>query len=248
MLYALADGSTVAQREGDGPLDVIFLHGWGRSGRDFTEVQRQCLAPGTSSMAIDLPGFGSSPPPTQAGGARHYASLLSEALFSDIERPVTLVGHSFGGRVAAVLAARHPGIMRGVVFTGAPLVRVASPKKAPIGYRAIRWGARHGFVPEGRLEQARQKYGSADYRAASGTMRDVLVATLAETYEEELAQLTVPTLWVWGANDADVPPLVAERASALVAGPSSVRVLAGVGHLVPTESPESLAQAVRDLA
>ena len=97
-----------------------------------------------------------------------------------------------------------------------------------------------------RMESARQRFGSTDYRNASGILRDVLVAMVNESYEPELAQLRAPVLMVWGSNDVDVPIEVAERASALISSPHTLRVVAGVGHLLPTEAPRELASVVRE--
>jgi pimeloyl-ACP methyl ester carboxylesterase len=44
---------------------------------------------------------------------------------------------------------------------------------------------------------------------------------------------------VWGAEDREVPVVVAEKARALL-GEASLEVLPGVGHFVPLEAPESL--------
>ena len=95
------------------------------------------------------------------------------------------------------------------------------------------------------MEAARQKYGSRDYRNATGVMRDVLVASVNESYEDELARLDVPVTLLWGEEDREVPLDVATRASALLdARRTRLQSLRGVGHLVPTEAPDELANVV----
>ena len=101
VLQAFANGSLVGHAHGEGPVEVVWLHGWGRSGADFDASAARL---GHASLALDLPGFGGSSPPDHAGGARLYADLLRPVL-AGLGRPVVLVGHSFGGRVATVLAA-----------------------------------------------------------------------------------------------------------------------------------------------
>ena len=81
-------------------------------------------------------------------------------------------------------------------------------------YRAVRLARRLRLVPEGTLEQARRRHGSADYRAATGVMRQVLVRVVGESYEEELSAVACPVHLVWGAEDRVVPVAVAERALA----------------------------------
>ncbi len=232
---------------GPGPIDVVFLHGWARRGRDFAAVQQRLAARGWSSVALDLPGFGSSPPPSVAGGARYYATLVAPVL-AELASPVVLVGHSFGGRIATVIAAQHAEHLRAVVLCGAPLLRTQAPTRPPWRYRALRSLHRRGWVSDERLEAAKRRYGSSDYRASSGIIRDVLVATVAEGYEDELRRLRIPVTFVWGELDGEAPVAVARLADELVppslAPRARVRVLGGVGHLVPLEDPESLVAAV----
>lgn len=246
MLRAYGDGKLFGEPYGEGPPRVVWLHGWARRGQDFALAARELAQEDIASVAFDLPGFGSSPLPTVAGGARHYASLLAPILAQLSDQPLVIVGHSFGGRVAAVLGATHPELVRAVVLSGAPLVARSATRRSPWRYRIIRWLAARGVVSEARMEAARQRYGSADYRSAHGRLREILVISVNESYEHELAQLTMPIALVWGANDREVPPEVAAAAAALLRAPHSLRVLTGVGHLVPTDAPGELADAARE--
>lgn len=244
MLRAYGDGTLFGEPYGDGPVRVVWLHGWGRSSRDFASSASHLARSGVASVALDLPGFGSSPPPTDPGGSRMYADLVAPVLAEIASDPVVLVGHSFGGRVATVIAARHPELVGALVLTGTPLVRRRVCVRAPWRFRLIRWLGARGLVSEERLEHARQRHGSEDYRRANGVMRDVLVASVNEGYEDELRAITVPVTMVWGEGDADVPVEVAHHASHLVRTACRVREVAGVGHLLPTEAPEELAASV----
>jgi len=128
-----------------------------------------------------------------------------------------------------------------LVVTGAPLLRASSIAKPSWRYRATRFLNAKGIVPAGHMEAARQRYGSTDYRNASGLLRDILVATVNESYEDELARVRVPVFMVWGELDREVPESVATRASALLNTPHTYRCVAGVGHLLPTQAPHELA-------
>jgi pimeloyl-ACP methyl ester carboxylesterase len=228
---------------------VVFLHGWARRGQDFAVCARELAALGVSSVALDLPGFGSSPPPTVAGGARHYAGLVAPVLAQISAEPVVLVGHSYGGTIATVLAADDPHLVSGLVLTGAPVLRpsATSRSRAPWRFRLTRSLHARGMISAQRMEAARQRYGSNDYRHASGLMRDVLVASVNESYEDELARVRVPVVMVWGELDRDVPEIIATQALALVAAPHGFRSVKGVGHLLPTEAPHELLASTLEL-
>jgi pimeloyl-ACP methyl ester carboxylesterase len=247
VLRAYGDGTVFGEPFGVGPVRVVWLHGWGRRGEDFAEAASALAQRRIASVALDLPGFGSSPVPATAGGARHYAHLVRPALAEIGEGPFVLVGHSFGGTVAGVLAADHPEIVRAVVLTGAPLLRSPSTRRSPPAYRALRWFHAHHLVSEQRMEAARQKYGSRDYRNARGVMRDVLVISVNESYEDELERLVVPVTLLWGEDDREVPLDVANRVGAILTTSHTLESLPGVGHLLPTEAPEQLATVVGGL-
>lgn len=244
VLRAYGDGTIFGEPYGQGPVRIIWLHGWARRGQDFAASASDLALRGIASVALDLPGFGASMAPDKAGGARLYADVILPAINEIGEGPFVLVGHSFGGTVACVIAVRHPELVRSLVLTGAPLLRTPSSRRSPLTYRTLRWLHAHGLVDAKRMEAARQKYGSRDYRNAEGVMRDVLVASVNESYEEELARLDVPVTLLWGEDDYEVPLDVATRSSALIASPHTLQSLHGIGHLVPSEAPEDLANVV----
>ncbi len=238
-LRALGDGRIFAEVSPDVPT-VLALHGWGRRAADFSVS----LA-GLPYVAPDLPGFGASPPPAQAVGARGYVDLLGPVL-EQLPGPVLVVGHSFGGRVAVCLAAHRPDVVSGLLLTGAPLLRSSVGRRPNWQFRLARWANSHGWLSEPGMERLRQKHGSVDYRAATGVMREVLVATLAEDYAAELAQIGQPTHLLWGDNDQEVPPRVAEEAARLIKG-ATVEVIEDVGHGLPLSAPEKLREAVEKM-
>ena len=217
------------------------MHGWGRTRGDFDS-----LLSGYEALAVDLPGFGASPPPDHAVGAAGYAQLI-EPVLAEFDLPPVVVGHSFGGRVAVAMAAAHPEKVSGLVLVGVPLLRRVGPKPGvPWKYRLIRGARRLGLIPEERLERARKEYGSADYRAASGVMRDILVAAVNETYELELGTLTCPVRMVWGERDSAAPLSVARAALPMIAD-GSLDVVPGAGHNVHLSHADRVRAAIDGL-
>ncbi len=236
-LKAFCDGTFFGERFGDGVPGILALHGWGRSRADFSPALG-----GLDAFALDLPGFGASPPPVQSGGARTYAASLSPVL-GELRTPATLVGHSFGGRVAVCMAAAHGDRIGSLVLVGTPLLKTGPRRSVPWGYRLVRTLRRAGLVSEQRLEEARNRYGSADYRAAEGIMRSVLVETVGESYEAELAVLRCPVRLLWGEDDTEVPVSVARSALAILEDrgiDATLEVVPGAGHHLPTTHPDVL--------
>ena len=243
-LISINGGSLFAERFGSGPPRVLALHGWGRRGADFSASLGSLDA-----LALDLPGFGASPPPATPMGASGYAELIGPAL-AMFDRPPVVVGHSFGGRVAVVREFLHPGSASGLVLAAAPLVRTSPHRRPPLAHRALRQANRMGLVSDEMMERRKRRHGSTDYRTATGIMRDVLVTAVNESYEEELRSLQVPVHLVWGSDDVEVPPRVASEAARIIDGSSSrveIEVLEGVGHQVPLQAAEALHRAVLEM-
>ena len=223
-IQALADGRVLAERIGGTPARVVALHGWGRSGSDFTGM----LA-GLDAVAIHLPGFGPTDAPDAVWGTDDYARLVAEAI--EPLGPVVVVGHSFGGRIAVRLTASRPELVSGLVLTGAPLVRLAPASKPSLSYRIGKTLNRIGLVPDSVMDVRRKKAGSADYNAAQGIMRDIMVKTVNENYDDDLARITAPTWLVWGEHDTAAPTAAGKVASERIRG-ARWTVVPGEAHLL----------------
>jgi pimeloyl-ACP methyl ester carboxylesterase len=261
VLKSFADGRVFGGTWGAGPATVLALHGWRRTHDDFgamfddvggddgghgEDAARPGAGVGPSVVAPDLFGFGATPPPPEAWGTAEYAQAL-RTLFEEpglLAERVVVVGHSFGGRVAVRLAALVPERIERLVLTGVPLLdRQGRASRPAAAYRLGRRLHRLGLLGDERLEAMKSKYGSPDYRAAEGVMRDVLVRILAERYEDELPAIGGPVDLVWGEHDTEAPLEAAERAEGLFPV-ARLLVLPGVGHLTPTEAPDQLRRVV----
>lgn len=249
MLESFAGGLLFGVRSGRGSPWVLLLHGWGRDHEDFAAVlcgtNGKLQGPGAlDAIALDLPGFGSTPAPEVPMGTEGYAAEVAKVL-EVMGDEVVVVGHSFGGRVALRIAARQPERVKALVLAGAPLVPVASHsrRKPSTRYKVMRSLAKAGIVSEERLERARRRFGSSDYAAAKGVMRSVLVQTLAEDYADEIRAVSCPVELVWGEMDSEVPLSVAQEL--LARWPQAkLTVCKGAGHLLPRTNPSALREAI----
>ena len=104
---------------------AVFVHGLGGSSLNWTDLMA-ALVPDVDGYAIDLGGFGQSPPPrdgdmTPAGHAQGVAEFIVEQLGGG---PVHLFGNSLGGAVALQLAARRPELIRSLTLISPALPSV----------------------------------------------------------------------------------------------------------------------------
>jgi pimeloyl-ACP methyl ester carboxylesterase len=244
VLRTFGDGRLFGSSTGNRTPAVLALHGWARSSRDFDAVLSPTGSEPLDAVALDLAGFGVAPPPPTAWGSAEYAAAVAPIL-DEMARPAVVLGHSFGGRVAVQLAVTRPDDIKALVLTGVPLPVRPGRGRPRLGFRFVRGLARAHLVGEERLEAARQRYGSADYRAAQGVMRQVLVRSVAEHYETQLAAITCPVTMVWGDDDTAAPLAQAEEAAKLLSN-AELRVIHGAGHLTVLSAPGQLRDAVNE--
>ncbi len=109
---------------GPGLPAAVYVHGLGGSSLNWTDLMYR-LRDQVDGHALDLGGFGGSPPPrdgdmTPAGHARGVAELIEYLEAA----PVHLFGNSLGGAVALQLAARRPDLVRSLTLISPALPSV----------------------------------------------------------------------------------------------------------------------------
>ena len=106
------DDRLAARTLGDSGPDVVFVHGLFGQGKNWTTIAK-ALADEHRVTLLDLPNHGHSPW-TDRVDYLDMAELVATEL-EHLGRPVTLVGHSMGGKVAMQLALRRPELLRALV-------------------------------------------------------------------------------------------------------------------------------------
>ncbi len=179
--------------------DILLLHGWGQNiemmkplGDNFCDRFRITI--------LDFPGFGNSNEPDYDWSISDYSLMLEEFTKRlDIKKPI-IMGHSFGGRVAIRYSANHP--IEKLILFGSPCIRIQ--EKLPL-YVVILKKLKQ-LPGLNNLGEYMKKYiGSRDYKAASPTMRKVLVNTVNEDLSSYARNIEEPTLLIWGDHDTEAP-------------------------------------------
>lgn len=99
-------------------LPVVFLHGWALGQHTYRDVVERIAAEGVRVIAPSMPGFGDTGElPNASFSLSGYAAWVADLLDAlEIDEPAVLVGHSFGGGVAARFAHDHPQRTRSLVL------------------------------------------------------------------------------------------------------------------------------------
>ncbi len=189
--------------------DLVLLHGWGADLSLMNPIHKH-FERYFHTFSVDLPGFGLSDQPPHQWGVADYATIVKKFLMSqNIECPI-LMGHSFGGKVSIFLAAERLPLHKLILVDSSGIVPKRDSKYylKVYSYKTARRimqlpGLKQLF--RRRLEELKNRSGSEDYRNARGVMRETLVKVINEDLTPMLAQIIVPTLLMWGADDTATP-------------------------------------------
>lgn len=221
--------------EGQGEV-VLLLHGWGARASTYRCII-DMLAPHFRVVAPDMPGFGGSSEPSFAYTAENYADFVAAFCRALGIKKAILVGHSHGGRtiIKLVTSGKNPvEVPKIVLIDSAGLIRKKSfSQKLKIAKFKIAkriFGTKLGekFFPD-LIEKMRKKNGSADYAAASPTMRKSMVSVINEDLSENLPKILAPTLLIWGDKDTDTPMYQAKKMESTIPDCGLVTISGG-GH------------------
>lgn len=241
------DGVKLHYRVSGSGRPLILMHGWGCTMDTVASIERTAAETHTV-YNVDFPGFGQSPEPDEVWGVDRYTQLIERfASKLGLIKPV-LVGHSFGGRVAILMASRTA--VDKVVLVDAAGVKprrslkyyykVYSFKAAKAAVKALLPSAKADKI----INKWRSKRASADYASASPRMRAILSRVVNEDLQSVMPSIKAPTLLIWGENDTATPLRDAKRMERLIAG-SGLVSFSGCGHYSFLDNPVQFAAVLR---
>ena len=214
---------------GDGP-DVLLLHGWGQN-IAMMQPLMDYLSPWFRVWNFDLPGgAGTSSEPPTPWTVYDYTDMLHTFITQhDIKNPI-LIGHSFGGRLSIIYAAKYQTAQKVVLLDAAGV----KPKRKIDYYVKIytyKLGKKILSLPGLKKFQNKfiNKGGSADYQQASPIMKQTLSKVVNEDLQYLMPDIKVPTLLIWGALDDATPVSDAKIMETKIPNAGLV-ILEGAGH------------------
>ncbi|MEK7084874.1 MAG: alpha/beta hydrolase [Patescibacteria group bacterium] len=229
---------------------LVILPGWGGN----HDTWKECIEIAKSDfdvVCIDLPCFGTEPCPSTVWGVEEYTQFVKKKL-AEVRSPnaeVILLGHSFGGQIAAYLAAMHPELIDKLILTGAAVFR---PKRT---LRRMFFGTiakigkiifRLPVIREGSAWSKKVLYRAADspdYSAASGIKREIFKKIIREDLTNILPNIKAKTLIIHGTHDSYVPVADAKKMAELIPH-SRLEIIPNGKHGLHMQNPKKLMEAI----
>ncbi len=184
---------------------IYILHGWAVSAENeqkWTAFRDELQRQGVQSTFVGLPGL--TTPNDEVWTVDDYIEWLAQQLPN---KKVTLLGHSFGGQLSTVFAARFPNRVAQLILVDSAGLRVHTWQKdlkRSIFKVLATVGRMFAWIPGARwllYKVAREQ----DYYQASSTLRKTMANVLAYETQSELASIQCQTLLIWGRNDTATP-------------------------------------------
>ncbi|MCW2620809.1 MAG: alpha/beta hydrolase fold protein [Frankiales bacterium] len=256
-----------------GGVPVLLLHGAPETSSSWRDVA-PALAHGRRVLAPDLPGLGGS---TFTGpyDIPVLVEQLAALIEAEVEGPVDVAGHDWGGVLALALAGLRPDLVRRLAVLNAPY-RQPAPfwRAAYIAFFALPLAPEGAFAVAGRRivdamlragwgrgpaldDERRAEYEAAYapraavsalmgyYRAVARPRRGALLP--GTVLGAVMPPVDKPgTVVVWGAEDPALPISVGEAVVRELGPATRMVTIPGAGHFVVVEAPEVVAEVLAE--
>lgn len=242
---------------------ALLIHGWSSSLYAMSPLL-PLLNRRFHCIAIDLPGYGQSPPGPERASMKGYADMLADLIRQvNPDRPAVLVGHSMGGMISITLALHYPELVERLVllcptisghlslfmnlfvspvvilerFSVANIISsLFEPQFVGITDRLMRPAS--FSERSGVSEEDYHRLRADARRPGQGRVRaECFWAMRDGDLRGKLSQIKVPSLAIWGMEDNTVPL----RDASILADEwpdADLRILPKVSHWPQFEAPD----------
>jgi pimeloyl-ACP methyl ester carboxylesterase len=241
---------------------LVLFHGGGGTWLHWIRTI-PTLAASRQVWAADLPGFGASDDPRDPREARSVAQAAAEGLLAlraqgefgalagegATAGEVDLVGFSFGGIIAGLVAAALPGFVSRLVIVGATGLGVSAPELGLKPWRDAPDDAERAALHRHNLRALMLAFHRDDDALAPMIHADGLAkarvngrfAARSLLLRDALARVAAPVSGIWGEQDATAAPDVARVGEAIraVRPDAGFHVIERSGHWVQYEAPDA---------
>ena len=235
-------------------IPLVLLHGGSGSWTHWVR-NVQHLAQTRCVWALDLPGCGDSALPPLVSDADSLAPYVGEVLQQAFEgQAVEMLGFSFGGLTAGLLAAGHPKLFKQMIMVGIPALglfektlpmRGMTPNMDERQQRAVH---RHNLMSMMFAHESSASEEVVDLQIYNVSRDRLRKRRIART--DVLLGLqdrwTCPVHGIWGAKDALYKSTL-ERVPQVLHRLDSFHVVPDAGHWVMFEKPDAFHRLVNKL-
>ena len=215
------------QRFGKGKSFVLFLHGWGGSTNSFLSIAKR-LSVEHRVMLIDFYGFGKSKYPNVSLDTYEYALQVFLYLTKKGVKELDIVAHSFGGRVAMLLASVFDIKVNNLVLVSS--AGILPKKSLAYKYKVIKYKILKKLTMLKIYSNKKlTTYGSDEYKQLDELQKIGYVKIVNQGLEDFIVKIKSRTIIVWGDSDKTTPLYMANKIHKLI-DDSKLLIYENAGH------------------
>lgn len=198
---------------------TLMLHGWGCDGHIFDNLLS--LMPDKRFLVVDFPPFGKSTNEPKGWNIFTYSNMIISLLQNLKLKSVNMCGHSFGGRIAIILCALRPELVKKCILIDSAGLKPRRKLSYYFRLYSYKFAKSLGFIMP--------NVGSSDYKKLSSDMKNVFVAIVNQNLDEYLPLIKQKTLIIFGENDKETPIFMAKRLNKNIQN-SRLEIIDNAGH------------------
>lgn len=213
---------------------LLILPGWNgtkKTWQNFINIAQKDY----EVILLELPCFGDEPCPNKVWGVEDYANFVAQKIKNlNLIKP-TIIGHSFGGQVAAYLVANNPKLISQLILSGPAILRPKQNLKRFIfGFIASfsKTFFQLPIVCKFAIKAKKILYhlaNSPDYNNTSGIKREIFKKVIRQDITDQLNKIDLPTLIIWGKKDRFVPLKNGKKIAKLIKN-SKLKIISNGKH------------------
>jgi pimeloyl-ACP methyl ester carboxylesterase len=222
---------------------LLILPGWMRGISEWFPTARS-LSSKYKVILLDLPGFGSTGLPKEIFGVFEYTDFVKKFLEKLRIEKCSILGHSFGGRLAIVLASEDKIVDKLILVDSAG---IENKSLYALLMRLVKTITRPVFrvLPSSFQNKIRNTIGSPDYKE-SGELRKIFVKVVNQDLRLLLPKITAKTFIIWGDKD-HLQPVLQTKIFKQEIKDSKVRIVWGAAHDPHLQKPEQFLAILNDI-
>ncbi len=254
-LYQVQSNRIAAQLGGDGPV-IVLVHGFGGWHQTWHGLTERLQKAGYRTVAVDMVGAGASTRSTNpdnyttAAQARTILAVLEQLGIPEY----SVIGHSYGGRVALQMSILQPKRINKLMVIAPEVFAEDRPPVAKlvtlpiIGFALAFWSTLPQLIPVGLKSVSKRNDWielEAETYARPNHVRGHLAAQICQSsapkdgdmpVPRHYHSINVPTYIIWGELDPIFP---AKHALTMVAAMSNAQlaIIPNCGHIPQAEAP-----------
>lgn len=243
-----------AEKGSSSGIPVIFLHGYTDSWRSFEQVL-PLLPRSVHAYALSQRGHGNSDHSANSYRPEEFASDVATFMKQLRIESAIIVGHSMGATIAQRFALDNPQMARAIVLVGSIVSFKGNPgvRELNVNVSTMQDSVEYSFVDAFQRStlvkpvapEIIETYISESMKVPIHVWKSALQALMDVDYINELKEIEVPALIIWGDKDVFSPKADQYKLATAING-SMLSIYENGGHAIHWEDPERFAHDLID--